>query len=234
MMQVVIGGAAGKVGRLLVEAVERDPEVRLVAEVVRLKSAKSETALANIQVPIDVFIDFSVPKAAMEHLAIAVERGYRLVMGVTGFTEGEKRQIALAARKIPIVFAPNMSLGVNVTYPLLATLASALGDRADVAILDIHHKAKKDAPSGTALQMAEVIHQAQGGKSEKTNIQFSSLRMADTVAEVTAIFALEGERIEITHRATNRAIFATGALTAAKWLLSQKAGLYDIQDVLGI
>ncbi|HEV2523645.1 MAG TPA: dihydrodipicolinate reductase C-terminal domain-containing protein, partial [Gammaproteobacteria bacterium] len=145
-----------------------------------------------------------------------------------------KVKIAHAAQIIPIVFSPNMSVGVNIMYKLLAFAANLLkehaGVSADVAIVDIHHQHKKDAPSGTALRMAEVIRNAASDPS----INLSSVRLGDIIGEHSALFALAGERIEITHKATNRSLFAMGALQAAKWVVSQEPGLYDMQDVLGL
>ncbi len=231
MLNIAVGGANGKVGQLLVQLIQADKETHLAAAVIRADN--NQNSLTTVAAPIDVFIDFSVPEAVMEHLAIACERSYPMVIGVTGFSASQKQAIIQASKLIPIVFAPNMSIGVNLQYKMLEMISRSLMD-ADIAILDIHHKHKKDSPSGTALHMAEVINRAQGKTEKESNIVFSSLRLGGSSAEVTAIFALEDERIEISHKAMNRGAFAKGATKAAKWLIHQPAGLYDMQAVLGL
>lgn len=235
MISIAVGGAHGRVGQYIIQAIEADKDVSLAAKVIR---SDPSSHLKAITKPIDVFIDFTTPAATLAHLAICQERRYPMVIGTTGFSELEKVKIAHAAQSIPIVFSPNMSIGVNVSYKLLALTASLLkehaGVTADVAIVDMHHQHKKDAPSGTALRMAEVIRNAFSpiSKGIEPSINLSSVRLGDTIGEHSAVFALAGERIEITHKATHRSLYATGALQAAKWVVNQEPGLYDMQDVL--
>jgi 4-hydroxy-tetrahydrodipicolinate reductase len=176
-------------------------------------------------------------------------RGKRIVIGTTGFDDGGKQRIAAAARDIPVVFAPNMSVGVNVCLKLLDMAARALGDEADIEVIEAHHRHKIDAPSGTALRMGEVVAAALGrdlkrdaiygregvtGERERRTIGFSTIRAGDIVGDHTVMFASEGERVEITHKASSRMTFAMGAVRAARWLATREAGLYDMQDVLGL
>ncbi|HQZ88150.1 MAG TPA: 4-hydroxy-tetrahydrodipicolinate reductase [Gammaproteobacteria bacterium] len=235
MIATAVSGARGRVSQLILKAIEADKDFSLAVDV----SDLDQNYLKTITTPIDVFIDFTAPAATLEYLAICQERRYPMVIGTTGFSELEKVKIAHAAQIIPIVFSPNMSVGVNIMYKLLALAANLLvgadrshrpGVATDIAIVDIHHQHKKDAPSGTALKMAEVIRNAASDPS----INISSVRLGDIIGEHSALFALAGERIEITHKATNRSLYAMGALQAAKWVVSQEPGLYDMQDVLGL
>jgi 4-hydroxy-tetrahydrodipicolinate reductase len=236
MIAIAVGGARGRVSQLILQAIEADTDLSLAASISRSDESRH---LKTMTTPIDVFIDFTTPAATLEYLAICQERRYPMVIGTTGFSELEKVKIAHAAQIIPIVFSPNMSVGVNIMYKLLALAANLLvgadrsnrpGVATDIAIVDIHHQHKKDAPSGTALRMAEVIRNA----ASDPTINLSSVRLGDTIGEHSALFALAGERIEITHKATNRLLYAMGALQAAKWVVSQAPGLYDMQDVLGL
>jgi 4-hydroxy-tetrahydrodipicolinate reductase len=246
MLAIAVGGARGRVNRLILQAIEADKDVSLALSISHSDPKKN---LKTVTMPIDVFIDFTTPAATLEYLTICQERRYPMVIGTTGFSELEKVKIAHAAQIIPIVFSPNMSIGVNISYQLLALAANLLkehaGVAADVAIVDIHHQHKKDAPSGTALRMAEVIRNAMSSSNvafssnssnaaSDSNINLSSVRLGDIIGEHSALFALAGERIEITHKATNRSLYATGALQAAKWVVSQEPGLYDMQDVLAL
>jgi 4-hydroxy-tetrahydrodipicolinate reductase len=232
MIAIAVGGAHGRVNQLILQAIEADKDFSLAASISRSDPSRHLKAMTA---PIDVFIDFTTPVATLEHLRTCQERRYPMVIGTTGFSELEKVKIAHAAQIIPIVFSPNMSIGVNITYKLLALAANLLvgadrSNRPDVAIVDIHHQHKKDAPSGTALRMAEVIRNA----ASNPTVNLSSVRLGDIIGEHSALFALAGERIEITHKATNRSLYAIGALQAAKWVVSQESGLYDMQDVLGL
>jgi 4-hydroxy-tetrahydrodipicolinate reductase len=172
-----------------------------------------------------------------------------MVIGTTGFTAAQKQQISEAAHQVPVVFAPNMSAGVNISLRLLQMAAMALGDDVDIEIVEAHHRHKKDAPSGTALRMGEVIAEALGrnldevavyaregitGERDRKTIGFSSIRAGDVVGDHTVIFAGNGERLEITHKASSRMTFASGAVRAAIWLGNKPAGLYSIDDVLGL
>ena len=196
-----------------------------------------------------MLIDFTRPEGTLQHLAICRAKGVNAVVGTTGFSEEQKRLIAEASRDIAIVFAPNMSVGVNVTLKLLEVAAKALKDGYDIEIIEAHHRHKVDAPSGTALKMGEVVAQATGrslrenavyaregvtGERDADAIGFATVRGGDIVGEHTVLFAGIGERVEVTHRATSRANFATGALRAARFLAAKKNGLYDMRDVLGL
>ena len=175
--------------------------------------------------------------------------GKRVVIGTTGLSEADKLQVAQAAEVVPVVFAPNMSVGVNVALNLLRTAAKVLGDDYDVEIIETHHRHKKDAPSGTALRMGEVVAEALGrdlgqcavygregftGERSRTEIGFETVRAGDVVGDHTVLFAGIGERIEITHKASSRMTFAKGAVRAAEWLSDRPEGLYDMQDVLDL
>ena len=197
----------------------------------------------------DVLIDFTRSVPAMGHLELCQASGKRMVIGTTGFSAEEKQLIENAAKSIPVLMAPNMSIGVNVCFSLLAKAAQALGDDVDIEIIEAHHRHKVDAPSGTALGMGEVIARTLGrdlddwaiygregntGERDRKTIGFSTIRAGDIVGEHTVMFASEGERIEISHKATSRANFAGGAMRAAKWLSDKQPGLYSMQDVLGL
>ena len=196
-----------------------------------------------------VLIEFSVPEPTLEHLRLAAGAGARAVIGTTGFTPQHRDEIAGLARRTAIMLSPNMSVGVTLALQVLATMAKALGDEYDVEISEIHHRFKKDAPSGTALRMAEVVAEALGrdltavsvygrqgqpGERSTKEIGILSLRSGDVVGEHTVSFGTLGERLELTHRAHNRDTFARGALRAARWIATRPPGLYSMQDVLGL
>jgi 4-hydroxy-tetrahydrodipicolinate reductase len=196
-----------------------------------------------------LLIEFSIPEASLAHLRLVADAGARAVIGTTGFTSSQREEIAALARRAPILLAPSMSVAVNVAYSLLATMARALGDDYDIEIVETHHRFKKDAPSGTALRMAEVIAEAVGrdldsvavygrqgqpGERPAREIGIMSLRSGDVVGEHTVSFGTLGERLELTHRSHSRDTFARGALRAARWLASRPPGLYSMQDVLGL
>lgn len=232
MLNIAVAGSEGRVGQCVVQTVNEDKTVNLV-------QALNREALANFsqaaQKPIDVIIDFTQPAATLALLPVCCQRNYRLVIGTTGFTDSEKQFILDASQIIPIVFAPNMSIGINISYKLMELAAKGLKNQhADIAILDIHHKHKKDAPSGTALRMGELIAKVLDKPLADSNIEFSALRLADSLGEHVGLFAWEGEQIEIRHRSMNRFVYAKGALQAAKWLMGKKPGLYTMQDVLGL
>jgi 4-hydroxy-tetrahydrodipicolinate reductase len=205
--------------------------------------------LAGVLDQFDVLIDFTRPDASVAFLQICHDAGKRIVIGTTGFNDAQKNAITQAAGDISIVAAPNMSIGVNLSLKLLQLTAQVMGCHSDIEIIEAHHRHKVDAPSGTALRMGEVIADALGrnlkecalygregqtGERDRNTIGFSTIRAGDIVGEHTVIFADEGERIEITHKATSRMTFATGAVRAAIWLQERSAGLYDMQDVLGL
>jgi 4-hydroxy-tetrahydrodipicolinate reductase len=196
-----------------------------------------------------VLVEFSTPEATLEHLRLAAEVGARAVIGTTGFTPAQREEIERLARRTAIVMAPNFSVGVTVALKLLTVMAQALGDEYDVEITEIHHRFKKDAPSGTALRMAEVVAEAlgrdlgrvavygrQGLPGERTGEEIAvfSLRSGDVVGEHTVSFGTLGERLELTHRAHSRDTFARGALRAARFVTQQPPGLYAMRDVLGL
>lgn len=264
MVRVAIPGAAGRMGQELIKACQTTAGVEIGAASEHPDSktiGRDSGEIAGIDPQgvlidkvsdpetFDVMVDFTRPQPALDHLNHCLTYDKAMVIGTTGFTAEEKEQIFAAAKKIPIVFAPNMSVGVNLCFKLLATAAEVLGDTVDIEIIEAHHRHKVDAPSGTALGMGEVIAEAldrnlddcaiygREGNSrerERTTIGFSTIRAGDIVGEHTVMFASEGERIEITHKASSRATFANGAVRAAKWLAQQHAGLYSMQDVLGL
>jgi 4-hydroxy-tetrahydrodipicolinate reductase len=265
-VRVAISGAAGRMGRTLIEACRESPGVRLGAALERPGSSAvgldagelAGTGAAGVRVAddlaavladFDVFIDFTRPEATLANLEVCRTAGRRAVIGTTGFTPEQQQAIRAAAAEIPIVFAPNMSVGVNLCLKLLDLAARVLGDEVDVEIIEAHHRHKVDAPSGTALRMGEVVAAALGrdlaecavygregvtGERARKTIGFETIRAGDIVGEHTVMFAGLGERVEITHKASSRMTFATGALRAAEWLMARGPGLYDMQDVLGL
>ena len=197
----------------------------------------------------DVLIDFTRPEASMTYIEICRQAGKKIVIGTTGYTAEQKAEIAAAAEDVAIVLAPNMSVGVNLSLKLLEVAAKIMGEYTDIEIIEAHHRHKIDAPSGTALRMGEVVAKALGqdlkecaiygregitGERERKTIGFSTIRAGDIVGEHTVMFADEGERLEITHKASSRMTFANGAVRAAIWLNAKATGLYDMQDVLGL
>ena len=266
MTRIAVVGAAGRMGKSLIQAVNSAEGLTLGAATERPESPlvgrdAGEIAgigplgvalagdLANVVDDYDLLIDFTAPAATLAHLEICRDAGKRMVIGTTGFSGAEKEILMHASTLIPIVFAPNMSVGVNLCFKLLEMAAGVLGDDADVEIIEAHHRHKVDAPSGTALRMGEVIAETLGrdlsscavyGREGKTGprdgktIGFETIRAGDVVGEHSVWFAMEGERIEIAHKASSRMNFAHGAMRAAAWLASRHAGLYDMQDVLGL
>ncbi len=198
---------------------------------------------------VDVLIEFTSPKATKAHVLECCNAGKAIVIGTTGLTDEDRSDLTNASARIPIVFAPNMSIGVNLCFKLLEMAAKALGDSVDIEIVEAHHRAKVDAPSGTALKMGEVVAATLGRTLEKdgkfarhgitgprarSTIGFSTIRAGDIVGDHTVMFAGEGERIEITHRSNSRMTYAAGAVRAAKWLVDKPPGLYEMADVLGL
>jgi 4-hydroxy-tetrahydrodipicolinate reductase len=205
--------------------------------------------LASVVDQFDVLIDFTRPDASMAFIGICREAGKKIVIGTTGYSDAQKALISDAAKDVAIVMAPNMSVGVNLSLKLLEMTAKVMGDYTDIEVIEAHHRHKVDAPSGTALRMGEVIADALGrdlkdcaiygregntGERDRKTIGFSTIRAGDIVGEHTVMFADEGERVEITHKATSRMTFANGAVRAAVWLADKDSGLFDMQDVLGI
>lgn len=266
MQRIAVMGAVGRMGKILIEAVDQADGAKLTAAVDRPDSsligadAGELAALGKIGVILagdlnavldqfDVLIDFTHPSVTLKNLEICRQAGKAMVIGTTGFSPEEKQLLSEAAKQIPIVFAANYSVGVNLCLKLLDTAARVLGDEVDIEIIEAHHRHKVDAPSGTALRMGEVVAKALGrdlqkvavygregqtGARERETIGFATVRAGDVVGDHTVLFAADGERVEITHKASSRMTFAKGAVRAALWLQSQPAGLYDMQDVLGL
>jgi 4-hydroxy-tetrahydrodipicolinate reductase len=263
-MKIAIAGAAGRMGRALLEAVLSAPDLELAAALEQKGNPAvgrnaGELAGAPCGVRVgddvaaaiaggDVLIDFTRAEGTLANLAACRKQGVRMVIGTTGFSEAQKGEIASAARDIAIVMSPNYSVGVNVAFRLLQVAATALGKGYDVEIMEAHHRHKVDAPSGTALRMGEVVAQALGrnlgktaiygregvtGERKDETIGFSTVRGGDLVGEHTVMFIGAGERLEISHRASSRSNFATGALRAARFVATKKSGLFDMSDVLG-
>jgi 4-hydroxy-tetrahydrodipicolinate reductase len=260
--RVAIAGASGRMGRMLIEAVTASSDLVLggaldIAGSVSLGDDATAFLGRTSGVVIgddvraslagnDVLIDFTRPEGTLAHLAMCRELGVAAVVGTTGFTAAQKSEIAALAEHFAIVMAPNMSVGVNVVLQLLDVAARALKEGFDIEIVETHHRLKADAPSGTALQMGEVVAAAQGTRLDDRaaydrdgvrvpgTIGFASLRGGDIVGDHTVLFAGTGERIEITHRSTSRATYAEGSLRAARFLAGKKTGLYGMADVLGL
>jgi len=263
--RVAIAGASGRMGRALVEAVTASSDLVLAgaldvagspgigSDATEFLGRKSGVIVsADLRAGLaqaDVLIDFTRPEGTLAHLAVCRELGVNAVIGTTGFSPAQKAEIASHAERIAVVMAPNMSVGVNVVMKLLDVAARALDESYDIEIVETHHRLKVDAPSGTALQMGEVVASARGttleadavharhgdtGARKSGSIGFASLRGGDIVGDHTVLFAGGGERIEITHRSSSRANYAQGSLRAARFLAGRKAGLYGMAQVLGL
>lgn len=265
IVPVTLAGCSGRMGRALLEAVAAASDMRLVAALDRSGSpligrdageltgpalgvAISDDVDAALEMS-RVLIDFTRPEATLAYLPHCIEQEVPIVIGTTGFDAAGKAAIAAAAERIPVCFAPNMSVGVNLVFKLLDVASRVLNDGYDIEIIEAHHRHKVDAPSGTALRMGEVIAKALGrdlkecavygregvtGERNPNTIGFSTVRAGDVVGDHTALFAAMGERVEITHKASSRLTFANGALRAARYLQGKTEGLYDMQDVLGL
>lgn len=266
MRRIAVVGAAGRMGKTLIEAIQLADGAALTAAIDRPDSSLigadvGELAgqgklgvllvgnLADVVDQFDVLIDFTHPTVTVKNLEVCRKAGKAMVIGTTGFSVEEKQLLADAAKEIPIVFAANFSVGVNLCLKLLDTAARVLGDDVDIEILEAHHRHKVDAPSGTAVRMGEVVAKALGrdlhkvavygregqtGARERETIGFATVRAGDVVGDHTVLFAADGERVEITHKASSRMTFARGAVRSALWLDSKAAGLYDMQDVLDL
>ncbi len=243
MIRIAINGSKGKMGQALIEAINASSKAELGAGV-----DKGDSLEDNLN-DFDILIDFSRPEASISALSTCKDSGKAIVIGTTGFSDSELKLIHQASKKIPIVFAPNMSVGVNLTLKILETSAKVIGPDSSIEIIEAHHRYKVDSPSGTALKMGEVVANALGrdlsecaiygreGIEEPRNqntIGFSSIRGGDVVGEHTVVFFMDGERVEITHKASSRMIYANGAVRAAKWLSGKPSGLYSMQDVLDL
>jgi len=264
-VRIAVFGAAGKMGGMIIRAVAETPRAALVAAIERPdfpglgRDASREAGLPESGVSLqadkpepglaDVWIDFSLPGVAVANAQAAAKAGAGIVIGTTGISTKDKEAIAHVAERVPVVLSPNMSMGVNVMLRLVADAARALGPGYDIEIVETHHRAKRDAPSGTALRLAEAVAEAtgrdlgktaryhrQGDIGPRTNeeIGMQTLRGGDVVGDHTVFFFGQGDRIEITHRASSRETFARGAVRAALWLHGRPAGLYDMRDVLGL
>ncbi len=266
MTRIVVAGASGRMGRGLIEAVYTLKDVELIAAVGRAGSeaigqdAGKLAGIANIGVPViesldqvidhaDVLIDFTSPEASITYAGICRAHRKRLVIGTTGFNASQRAQLQEVARETALVLTPNMSIGVNLCFKLVELAAQALGDEADIEIIEAHHRHKIDAPSGTALRLGEIVartlgrnldkcavygRQGRTGPRDPKTIGFETIRAGDIVGEHTVMFAGLGERVEIVHKASSRATFVRGALRAAQWIMRKEQGLYDMQDVLGL
>jgi 4-hydroxy-tetrahydrodipicolinate reductase len=264
-IKIAIAGSSGRMGRTLLENVLQSDDMVLHAALEQGSSTLigkdagelfgtpcgvkiSADAPAMLK-GADVLIDFTRPEGTLQHLDICRKLGVSMVIGTTGFNDRQKAQLGSAAQHIGIVFAPNMSVGVNLVFNLLETASSVLAQGYDIEIIEAHHRHKVDAPSGTALGMGDVIARTLGrdldkcavygrkgvtGERDPSTIGFSTVRGGDIVGDHTVLFAGTGERIEITHKASSRATFAVGALRAARFLMDRPAGMYDMQDVLGL
>ena len=268
MTRIAIAGAPGRMGRTLIQAVHNTNTegVVMTAAIHRPDSSfvgmdsgelagigKNGVSVAQTLTSVidefDILIDFTLIEPTLEHLDVCVKHNKSIVIGTTGFSDQQKKIITDAAESIPIVFSPNMSVGVNLCLYLLRQATKVLGQQSDIEIIETHHRDKLDAPSGTALRMGEVIAEQMGqqlsdcavydrkGISEPRNsnsIGFATIRAGDVVGDHTVLFATEGERLEITHKSSNRLTFANGAVRAAEWLTDRPSGLYDMADVLDL
>jgi 4-hydroxy-tetrahydrodipicolinate reductase len=264
MIKVAVAGAAGRMGRNLVIACAACEDTKLTQATDKPGNsligadAGSVAGIESQNVPItdcldadrfDVLIDFTHPTVTSNHVDYCLEHNKKMVIGTTGADEELELKLRDAGESIAIMYAPNMSVGVNLCLRLLQTAAKALGDSVDIEIIEAHHRHKVDAPSGTAIKMGQVIAESLGrdlddcavygregqtGARERKTIGFETIRAGDIVGEHTVLFADEGERIEITHKASNRMTFANGAIRACQWISQKDRGLFGMQDVLGI
>jgi len=266
MLNIAVTGAAGRMGRNLIQSCVDNPNCQLgaaiehegspfigndageVAGIGRLNKTLV-SRLSDVVNDFHTLIDFTRPEVTLQNIAYCVANKKNIVIGTTGFSNEEKQQIQQASRSIGIVFAPNMSVGVNLCFKLLDIAARVLGDDVDIEVIEAHHRHKVDAPSGTALRMGEVVADALGrrlddcavygregvtGERDRKTIGFETIRAGDIVGDHTVMFAGIGERVEITHKASSRMTFANGAIRAALWLEDKTNGLYDMQDVLDL
>lgn len=265
-MKIAVSGAAGRMGKRIVALAHDHPNLEVAGALEAPQSpalgsdAGEVAGIGHIGVPImgdvnevlklcDVMTEFSAPDASVQHLKAAASLGKAMVLGTTGFSEEQKKEIAEYARQTRCLVAPNMSVGVNVLFNLAGSAARALGDGYDVEIIEAHHNLKKDAPSGTANRLAEIVAEALGrdissvgvygrqgmiGERKPSEIGVLAVRGGDIVGEHTVMFVTGGERLELIHRAHSRDALARGAVEAALWVVSQPNGLYDMQDMLGL
>ncbi|MFC5480485.1 4-hydroxy-tetrahydrodipicolinate reductase [Massilia suwonensis] len=264
-LKIAVAGASGRMGRMLIEAIAAAPDAVLAGALDvagspfighdagafsgQLTGVTIESDLARALANADCLIDFTRPEGTLQHLAYCAANDVNIVIGTTGFDDAGKAAIAAAAEKVAVVFAPNMSVGVNVTLKLLELAAKSFNEGYDIEIIEAHHRHKVDAPSGTALKMGEVIADALGrdlkdcavygregvtGERDPSTIGFATVRGGDIVGDHTVLFAGTGERIEITHKSSSRVTYAHGALRGARFIADKANGLYDMQDVLSL
>ena len=266
IVKAIVIGAAGRMGNRILWAIHETPNIYLAGAVERKdhpslgRDVGEVAGMETWEVPLsadlkqvissgDVIIDFTNAESALKNLQTAAEVRKAAVVGSTGFSQPQMEEVKGLTKKIPCVLSPNMSVGVNVMFKVIADLARVLGDDFDVEVIEAHHRMKKDAPSGTAMKMGQILAQALNrnleqvgvyqrkglvGERKKTEIGMQTIRAGDIVGEHTVIFGGMGERVEVTHRAHSRDNFARGAVRAAGWVVKQKPGLYDMQDVLGL
>ncbi|HKY72382.1 MAG TPA: 4-hydroxy-tetrahydrodipicolinate reductase [Nitrospira sp.] len=266
MTKVIVAGAAGRMGSCLIALIKESSVLTLAGAVEgkghqALGTDAGEAAGAGkIGVSItddlpsllgrgEVVVDFTAPGATLGHFRAVAEHRRAMVIGTTGFNSAELDELKSLARQVPCVFSPNMSVGVNLIYKVISEMARTLGDDYDIEVIEAHHRLKKDAPSGTALKIAEVLARAVGrdltqvgvyarkgliGERKTREIGIQTIRAGDIVGDHTILFGGMGERIEVTHRASSRDTFARGALRAAQWVITQPPGLYDMMDVLAL
>ncbi|WP_280191661.1 4-hydroxy-tetrahydrodipicolinate reductase [Delftia sp. PS-11] len=264
-LRVAVAGASGRMGRMLIEAILQSKDLALAVALDRpdspflgtdpsafLGHASGIVIESDVRAALakaDCLIDFTRPEGTMDHLAICADLGVKLVIGTTGFSDEQKARIAEYAQRTAVMFSPNMSVGVNVTFKLLEMAAKALSSGYDIEIVEAHHRHKVDAPSGTALKMGEVIAEAQGtkladravyerfghtGERADNTIGFATVRGGDIIGDHTVIFAGTGERIEISHKSSSRAGYAQGSLRAVRFLAGKASGQFDMYDVLNL
>ena len=266
MLRIAITGAAGRMGKTLIEACQQADDCKLSAAIERPgisligADAGELSGVGSLDVQLvdditsvvndfDVLIDFTSIESTLHNLQVCKDNKKHIIIGTTGFSDEQKALIREAAQQTAVVFAPNMSVGVNLCLKLLEMAASVLNEDYDIEVIEAHHRHKVDAPSGTALRMGEVVAQTLGrdlkdcavygreghtGPRDPKTIGFETIRAGDVVGEHTVMFATEGERVEITHKASSRMTFAKGAIRAARWLKGKDKGLYDMRDVLGL
>jgi len=263
--RIAVAGASGRMGRMLIEAIHSSDDCELAGALdvpgspalgidatAFLGSASGVTITSDLREGLgqaQVLIDFTRPEGTLAHLEVCKELGVKLVIGTTGFSDEEKKTLAEGARQVAVLFAPNMSVGVNVTLKLLEMAAKALSTGYDIEIIEAHHRHKVDAPSGTALKMGEVIADALGrdlaecavyeryghtGARDPSSIGFATVRGGDIVGDHTVLFAGTGERIEITHKSSSRETYAQGSLRAVRFLADKPQGMFDMFDVLNL
>lgn len=264
-IKVAVAGAAGRMGRMLIDAALADEEVQLVSAFERAGSplaGRDAAEFSGVESGVmivddarqaiavaDCIIDFTRPEATCANLLLARELGKSIVIGTTGLSAEDKRLVAEVAESVPVVFAPNMAVGVNAVFRLLEVAARILNEGYDIEVIEAHHRFKVDAPSGTALRMGEIVARELGrnldecaiygregvtGERDAETIGFSTIRGGDIVGDHTVLFAGLGERIEITHKSASRMPYAVGAMRAARFLRDHSSGLFDMQDVLGL